>query len=36
MTNNMVGKAALGMILAASYSVAASAGGVPFTWMPAS
>jgi hypothetical protein len=34
MTNNMVGKAVLGMILAASYSVAASAGGVPFTWNP--
>jgi hypothetical protein len=34
MTNNMAGKAALGMILAACYSVAASAGGVPFTWNP--
>jgi hypothetical protein len=32
MATNMIGKAALGMILAAGYSVAASAGGIPFTW----
>ena len=34
MTTSKIGKAALGIILATGYSVAASAGGVPFTWDP--
>jgi hypothetical protein len=32
MATNIIGRAALGMILAAGYSVAASAGGIAFTW----